>query len=654
MDPFSAIVYLRITYPIYNMRTTQGEDLMQSSFDGVYSGTRNSSIFQILVQDNFLSNEDCDKIDAYSAEIGQSPVKIALNFGFISRKNYERSLTNAGYVFEQIREEAFDDAVLEKIELKFADEHLAVPLRIENHRVVTIMANPDDQLFIDFIRLTYGMEPLIIVASDLDITWLSHKLLGQKYVKSAVFELLNSDNASSALTTFTSKQLIFIFSFIGIIAAGLILNFKVTSIIMNVIMSTFFLCTITFKLFLSLVGSKFELYQAVTKSELKSLNDDDLPVYTIQLPVYKEDKLIKKLIWNLQSIDYPRNKLDIKLLIEEDDDKTLNAVRNLDFPAIFEVIVVPFHMPKTKPKACNYGLHFSRGTYLTIYDAEDIPDTDQLKKVVAMFNKLPEEFICVQCALNYFNRNENFLTRMFTLEYSYWFDYVLPGLDTLDIPIPLGGTSNHFKLAQLVDLGAWDPFNVTEDADLGVRAYAKGHKIAVINSTTYEEANNDFFNWIRQRSRWIKGYMQTYLVHMRDPALLIRKIGFKGFLGFNFFVGATPIMFLINPILILIFIAYVVFDLGIIRTLFPDWVLFISIFNLMVGNILMIYVNMMAVFKRRYYELILFAIANPLYWLMHSVSAYKGLYQLIVNPFYWEKTNHGLSKTHNQNNAAKQ
>jgi cellulose synthase/poly-beta-1,6-N-acetylglucosamine synthase-like glycosyltransferase len=636
------------------MRNTLNEALTISDTEEIYSGTKNSSTFRLLVQDGFLTEQDCIKIDSYSAKIGSSAIKIALNFGFISRKNYERSLINAGYVLEQIREEAFDQEVLDKVDLKFADERLAMPLRIENNRLVAIMADPDDQLFIDFIRLTYNLEPLIIVASDLDITWLSHRLLGQKYVKSAVFELLNSDNASSALTTFTSKQLIFIFSLLGIIAAGLVLNFKITSIILNVFLSTFFLLTITFKLFLSLVGSKFELYQAVTKSEVKNIIDDELPIYTILLPVYKEDKLIKKLIWNLQSLDYPRDQLDIKLLIEEDDDKTLNAVRNLDFPAIFEVIVVPFHMPKTKPKACNYGLHFSRGQYLTIYDAEDIPDTDQLKKVVAMFNKLPDEYICVQCALNYFNRNENFLTRMFTLEYSYWFDYVLPGLDTLDIPIPLGGTSNHFKMASLVELGAWDPFNVTEDADLGVRAYAKGHKIAVLNSTTYEEANNDFFNWIRQRSRWIKGYMQTYLVHMRDPGGLIRKIGFKGFLGFTFFVGATPIMFLINPILILIFIGYVVFDLGIIRTIFPDWVLFISIFNLMVGNILMIYVNMMAVFKRRYYELILFAIANPIYWLMHSVAAYKGLYQLIVNPFYWEKTNHGLSKVNNQNNAAKQ
>jgi len=611
------------------------------------------SVPELLVRDGFLKRSDRVKIEEFSSKTEQSFLKIALSYGYISRKNYGRSLTNAGYEFQQIRDQEFDEVVLKEVDLDFADAHLAVPLRIEKNKVVTVMADPTNELFIDFIRLTYNLEPEIIIADDLDITWLSHKLLGEAQVKSAVFELLNRDPNSSALTTFTNAQLIFFFLLIGAFAVGAVRHFKAVMITVNIAMSLFFLVAIVFKLFLSLVGSRFELHQAVTKQELKDLDDDDLPVYTILLPVYKEDKLIKKLIWNLQSLDYPREKLDVKLLIEEDDEKTLNAVRNLDFPAIFEVIIVPFHMPKTKPKACNYGLHFARGKYLTIYDAEDIPDTDQLKKVVVLFNKLPEQYICVQSALNYFNRNENFLTRMFTLEYSFWFDYMLPGLDTLDIPIPLGGTSNHFKIEALIELGAWDPFNVTEDADLGVRAYAKGYKVAIVNSTTYEEANNEPINWIRQRSRWIKGYMQTYLVHMRNPVRLIKKIGWRGFLGFNFFVGATPVTFLIYPILLFIFLAYVIFNIASIKTLFPDWVLFISIFNLMVGNILMIYVNMMAVFKRRFYELILFAIANPIYWLMHSAAAYKGLYQLVVKPFYWEKTNHGLSKINSATNVIK-
>jgi cellulose synthase/poly-beta-1,6-N-acetylglucosamine synthase-like glycosyltransferase len=603
-------------------------------------------VHEHLINDQFITNADLYKIRDFSKRSGLSFIKIALTFGYISRKNYERSLTNAGYTFnEHVREEPVDEEVLNKLDLKFICNFFALPIRIENNRVVTLMADPTDQEFINFVYETYGMEPQIILASDLDIVWLSHKLLGEPFVKNAVFELMKSDPANSALITFSTGQLITMFGSIALAAIALFFSFTQTAILLNILISTFFLVSILFKLFLALLGSRFELHQAVTREEVRNVVDDDLPIYTIQLPVYKEDKLIKKLIWNLQSIDYPREKLDIKLLIEEDDSKTLNAVKDLNFPAIFDVVVVPFHMPKTKPKACNYGLYFSRGKYLTIYDAEDIPDTDQLKKVITLFEKLPENYICIQCALNYFNRNENFLTRMFTLEYSYWFDYMLPGLDTLDIPIPLGGTSNHFKLDKLVELGAWDPFNVTEDADLGLRAYSKGYKVSIVNSTTYEEANNDFLNWIRQRSRWIKGYMQTYLIHMRNPIKLYKRIGLKGFLGFNFFIGATPITFLIYPLLLALFFSYVVFDFTFIRSLFPDWVLFISIFNLIVGNVLMIYVNMMAVFKRRFYELILFSMANPIYWLMHSVSAYKGLYQLIVKPFYWEKTNHGLSKT---------
>ena len=612
------------------------------------------SIPELLVNDGFITRRDREQIEDFSSRSGQSFIKIALNYGYISRKNFERSMINAGYPMrENVREQEYDKEILSKIELKFAEQNAALPLRIENGRVVTLMADPSNRLFIDFIRFTFDCEPEIIVASDLDIVWMSHKLLGDKYVQSAVYELLNRDPANSAFITFSSGQLISLFILLAIVVVGLVTHFKDTSIIINILISVFFLVAILFKMFLALVGSRFELHQAVTRDEVKELATGDLPIYTILLPVYKEDKLIKKLIWNLQSLDYPRELLDIKLLIEEDDDKTLNAVRNLDFPAIFEVVVVPFHMPKTKPKACNYGLHFARGKYLTIYDAEDIPDTDQLKKVVSLFAKLPSNYICIQSALNYFNRNENFLTRMFTLEYSYWFDYMLPGLDTLDIPIPLGGTSNHFKLDNLVELGAWDPFNVTEDADLGVRAYAKGYKIAIVNSTTFEEANNEPINWIRQRSRWIKGYMQTYLVHMRNPLALLRKVGWRGFLGFNFFIGATPLTFLVYPFLLGIFICYLVFDLSTIRTLFPDWVLFMSIFNLMVGNILMIYINMMAVFKRRFYELILFSIANPVYWLMHSIAAFKGLYQLIVKPFYWEKTEHGLSKVSSPTNVVK-
>ncbi|MBS1626685.1 MAG: glycosyltransferase [Bacteroidetes bacterium] len=598
-----------------------------------------------MVAEGSFQQEHLEEILDISNTYNYAPIKTALIFGFLVRKDYIAFLEKHGKTVVDVRAEELDETYINQCDIQHLNSFLYLPLKKDiDGSLIVAAADPFDEKLEKSLVVHFKTNIKLVAASDLDITWLSHKIRGEFHVKEAVFSLMRKDPASSGLVTFTDAQLIFIFSFIGVLFVLLFLFFVPTFITLNLLSSFLFLFSITFKLYLALKGSMSELHEAVTKDDIKRVEIDTLPVYTILLPVYKEDKLIRKLIWNLRSLDYPREKLDVKLLIEEDDDKTLNAVRSLDFPANFEVIVVPFHMPKTKPKACNYGLHFSRGELLTIYDAEDVPDSDQLKKVVMLFRKLPEEFVVVQGALNYFNKNENFLTRMFTLEYSYWFDYMLTGLETLDVPIPLGGTSNHFKLHRLIELGAWDPFNVTEDADLGVRVYDKQYKVGVVNSTTLEEANNEPFNWIRQRSRWIKGYMQTYLVHMRNPIKLIQRIGWGGFFGFNFFIGGTAFTFLLYPVLLLFFILYVIFDFGFVRKLFPDWVLYISIFNFIAGNVLMVYVNMLAVFKRRYYELILFAIMNPVYWLMHSIAAYKGLWQLIVKPFYWEKTNHGLSK----------
>jgi cellulose synthase/poly-beta-1,6-N-acetylglucosamine synthase-like glycosyltransferase len=300
-------------------------------------------------------------------------------------------------------------------------------------------------------------------------------------------------------------------------------------------------------------------------------------------------------------------------------------------------------MPKTKPKACNVGLFFARGELLVIYDAEDRPDPDQLKKAVVAFRKADDRLVCVQAALNYWNDEENGLTRMFTLEYSFWFDYMLPGLDALDLPIPLGGTSNHFRTDALRQLGGWDPFNVTEDADLGIRASALGYTVGVVNSTTYEEANRNRHNWVRQRSRWIKGYMQTLLVHLRHPVQLARTAGVRQSLAFALLIGGTPFTFLLTPPLLALFALSLVVPTGTLSELFPEWVLWVSLANLLLGNAAMVYVSMMGAFKRKRYRLVPWAIVNPAYWLLHAVASYKALWQLVTRPHYWEKTLHGLS-----------
>jgi cellulose synthase/poly-beta-1,6-N-acetylglucosamine synthase-like glycosyltransferase len=196
---------------------------------------------------------------------------------------------------------------------------------------------------------------------------------------------------------------------------------------------------------------------------------DELPIYTILIPIYKEDKVLKKLVKSIEKIDYPKALLDAKLLVEEDDDKTLEALKKITLPEFLEVTIVPVSYPRTKPKACNYGLNLAKGKYVVVYDAEDRPHPQQLKKAIAKFNISPPEVICIQARLNFYNKKENSLTKLFALEYSLLFDYILVGLKRLNMPIPLGGTSNHFIKEKLEEIGGWDAFNVTEDADVGIR-----------------------------------------------------------------------------------------------------------------------------------------------------------------------------------------
>jgi cellulose synthase/poly-beta-1,6-N-acetylglucosamine synthase-like glycosyltransferase len=335
-------------------------------------------------------------------------------------------------------------------------------------------------------------------------------------------------------------------------------------------------------------------------------------------------------------------KLDIKIVLEAEDHETIEVARGLGLEGVFEVIRVPPSLPQTKPKACNFALRFARGDYLVVYDAEDRPEPNQLRKVVATFQRAPADVACLQCRLNYYNVSENWLSRMFTLDYSLWFDHVLPGLERLRIPIPLGGTSNHFKIDVLRELHAWDPFNVTEDADLGIRLTQKGYRVGVVDSTTYEEASCHAGNWVRQRSRWLKGYMQTFLVHTRRPIHLMRTTGVLGFVGFLVFIGGTVLSALLNPVFWCIYLLWLILLITGFDPIFPQFLLFISLFNLLAGNGAFIYLSMLAPIRRGWLDLIPYSLTAFGYWVLISTAAYRALWQLLRNP--WEKTQHGVSR----------
>jgi cellulose synthase/poly-beta-1,6-N-acetylglucosamine synthase-like glycosyltransferase len=538
-----------------------------------------------------------------------------------------------------------DESLSRQFEPELMMRHLFYPLSWTDENTLTVMVSDPLDWAVD--ELLYSWRPGLriekVLGTEQDITQLLSQDQGSRFSQEAVYKLLTRLPEESASRVFTPSQIAVGYGLLVLLLWGLASAPWTTLTILVLLVNLFYVASIFFKFVLSLVGSADRFHQ-ISDEEVAALDDRTLPIYTILVPVYKEPEVIPILINSLSKLDYPHERLDVIILLEENDQATIEAARAAKPPRYVRLLIVPDSKPKTKPKACNYGLAFARGEYLTIYDAEDIPDPDQLKKAVIAFKKGDPSLVCVQAALNYFNRNENFLTRMFTLEYSYWFDYLLPGLETLKMPIPLGGTSNHFRTDRLRELQGWDPFNVTEDADLGIRASQHGYTVGVINSTTYEEANCALKNWIRQRSRWIKGYMQTWLVHNRHPLRSLRKLGLKNWLAYQFFIGGSFLTFLTSPIMWLLFFYWLLTRAHWLQNIFPSWLIYLGLFNLLVGNAIGIYLNLVAVFRRGYYDLAFYALLNPIYWQLHSIAAYMALWQLFTKPFYWEKTVHGISK----------
>lgn len=448
----------------------------------------------------------------------------------------------------------------------------------------------------------------------------------------------------TALKTFTDWQILLICALIILLEAGLILKPLTTIITVVAFLSTIYFLDVLFNLYIILKSLHFPPEISIEKNELRNIESKKLPVYSILCPLYKEGKILPHFLRSLEKLDWPKDKLDVILLLEEDDTETYQVASQIKLPDYIRVITVPASEPKTKPKACNFGLGLAKGEYLVIFDAEDRPDPNQLKKAYLAFQNVKDDVVCLQAKLNYYNPHQNLLTRFFTAEYSLWFDVILTGLQSINTVIPLGGTSNHFKTSILRDLKGWDPFNVTEDCDLGVRLFKSGYKTAIFDSTTFEEANSNLKNWIRQRSRWIKGYMQTFLVHMRNPFQFIKDHGIHAFI-FQLVIGIRISFMLINPILWVMTIAYFTlyeFVGPTIESFYPSVVFYMAVSSLIIGNFMYIYSYMIGLAKKGHWSLIKYIPLVPVYWLLASIASVIALYQLISKPHYWEKTHHGL------------
>lgn len=447
----------------------------------------------------------------------------------------------------------------------------------------------------------------------------------------------------TAFFTISPHQKILFVSMSLFILLGLISNWHMSIVFIFGCLILFYFLDLIFNF--SLIFRNFSHQPEITIQNSDLIERADWPKYTIFCPLYEEETILPQFIKAIENLDYPQEKLQVLLLLEENDYKTIEKVNNIDTPDFFETITIPLSYPKTKPKALNYALPFAVGEYAVIFDAEDIPERKQLKKVILAFEKSSPHIGCIQAKLNFYNPHQNLLTKLFTAEYSLWFDLILTGLQSLNAPIPLGGTSNHFRTEDLIHLKGWDSFNVTEDCDLGLRLAKQGYQTAMVNSITYEEANSNIKNWLHQRGRWIMGYMQSYLVHMRNPQLFYQDKNYTNFIYFQLVVGGKILSLFINPLLwgiTLVYFAFRPFVGTFIQSFFPPEIFYIGAFTLVFGNFLYLYSYMIAAIKRGQYSVTKYAFFVPIYWLLMSLAAWSALRTMIFRPHYWAKTTHGL------------
>lgn len=468
------------------------------------------------------------------------------------------------------------------------------------------------------------------------------------YSYSATKDFISARQSATILFAFFSSLLFFVLrpevAITTFLLLGTVIHFTLTTIKQ-------FLFTLKRKV----VSLRQNYIEAINKPRpTMTAHKNDLPLYSILLPVFMEGKaVLQQLFEAIYNIDYPKEKMQVLLLLEEVDGNTIQAAKSIKTPLDYELIIVPDFAPRTKAKACNYGLNFIRGEYVVIFDADDIPAVDQLHKSIRQFRaKDDAKLACLQAKLNYYNADENLLTRLFSLEYAILFDKILPSLSSLNYPLPLGGTSNHFRADVLRELRGWDIYNLAEDAEIGMRLAKHGYRTEVVDSYTAEESPITLVAWIKQRSRWLKGFMQTYFLYLQKKNAFSSRVGRKqSFVSLHCMLGLSTLSLIITPLMlacsyILVSKNSISIDnetsktLLCLSTLSASFWIVSSLFQSVKLLNSSAFLKDLSPTKK-----IITALAFPSYFVLHSIAALYAIVDLIRRPFYWSKTAHGLAKT---------
>lgn len=475
----------------------------------------------------------------------------------------------------------------------------------------------------------------IVITSPSILKSVISKEIETELTEDAVNRLAIAEPLSSARFGADAWQGALFIILIGLIVAFGSLKPSATALGIHLIVSSFFFSCVVLRLLAILNHRKHKI------ASIEPTSNRAKPIYSVMIALLDEADVVPDLVKAMRTLRWPRAKLEIKLVCEADDISTLEALEAEKLDARFEIIIVPKSDPQTKPKALCYALGFSTGKYIAVYDAEDRPHPEQLLEAYSAFSASDKKLACVQAPLVSANLHRNFWAALFHFEYAGLFKGLLPWLASIRAPILLGGTSNHFRRAALLDIGAWDPHNVTEDADLGLRIWRKGYRTDMITRPTLEDAPTDFKTWLPQRTRWLKGWMQTWVVQIRQPLALQAIMSLSAFLITQILLTGTIVSALLHPIVLVKAIMLTIWlvsnateDIWIARLAIVDWL-----------TVICAYIGFYALCRqstdvaaRRYLGVKLFLV--PIYWVAISIAAWRAVYQLIDDPYRWEKTPH--------------
>ncbi|QND51855.1 glycosyltransferase [Phyllobacterium sp. 628] len=581
------------------------------------------------------------------------------------QRAFKQSISNKTSFIDELYASACDDeamigrCIADEVGLVFADIPDAAEVvlsgdfsiaALRHTRHVRVLASDENALIYvvptidDIVTLKDRLPTAADIAARMRITTPSRlfELLASSHAKrlidGAVRMVEDSNQIYSAKVVLTGRQGVLV----GILLVCLLLTiFGKQQLLwesLHILFSVFFFACVFMRI---LAGRRA---RGRLTRPLPNISVGELPVYTVMIALYREAEIVPQLIDAVTRLNWPQSKLQVLLLCESDDHPTLDALRCEPLPYGFSVVPISGPGPRTKPRALNYGLQLARGDLLVVYDAEDRPHPDQLLEAFHYFSANDGKLGCLQAPLMITNPHESVISRLFAFEYAAHFHGFLPWLAQHRLVLPLGGSSNHFRYECLVEAGGWDPYNVTEDAELGTRLARHGYRTDMISLPTVEDAPTEIDVWFRQRTRWFKGWMQTWLVQMRQPGILLRQFGIWRFLVYHLLAAGMIISALLYPVTLAFLVTAAVYWLigSNVLILRPN-IIAIDLINIIVGYWSYHILGSRALAGRPMHGAVLLWI--PFYWLLMSFAAWRAIWQLNKAPFLWEKTPHRPSKS---------